>query len=195
LYFGFSTGFSCQADNYKIPAQQQAVNIACYFSGHFKNFTTEFMRQFLLGFFVLIGAISFGQTSTKIDSLTFCFNKYKVPTGCAAESEYQIKCDNYSMVWLYMNEQMLQVMPDQFVNQMPGQLKKFKKEPITCYLLDKEVKGYKISFKTDNGTGHQLIAYGVANGQPVLVQLSLDNEPKTNDNIPDFPKQIIRLTK
>jgi hypothetical protein len=27
LYFGFSIGFSCQADNYKIPAQQQAVNV------------------------------------------------------------------------------------------------------------------------------------------------------------------------
>jgi hypothetical protein len=26
LYFGFSFGFSCQADNYKLPAQQQAAN-------------------------------------------------------------------------------------------------------------------------------------------------------------------------
>ena len=94
-----------------------------------------------------------------------------------------------------MNEQMLQSMPDQFVNQMSGQMKKFKKEPITCYMLDKEVKGYKIIFKKDNGTGYQLIAYGVANGQPVLVQLSLNNEPKTNDDIPEFPRQIIRLTK
>jgi hypothetical protein len=127
--------------------------------------------------------------------LTFCFNKYKVPNGCTAESEYQIKGDNYSMVWLYMTEQMLQSMPDQFVNQMAGQMKKFKKETITCYLLDEEVKSYKISYKKDNGIGYQLIAYGVVNGQPVLVQLSLDNEPKTNEDIPDFPRQIIRLTK
>lgn len=27
LYFGFLIGSSCQADNYKIPAQQQAVNV------------------------------------------------------------------------------------------------------------------------------------------------------------------------
>jgi hypothetical protein len=27
LYFGFSIGLSCQADEYKIPAQQQAVNV------------------------------------------------------------------------------------------------------------------------------------------------------------------------
>ena len=153
------------------------------------------MRQLFIASFILFGTTSFGQTSTKIDSLTFCFRKYKVPTGCTAESEYQVKCDNYSISWLYMNDQMLQLMPDQFVNQMAGQMKKFKKEPIICYLLDKEVKGYKISFRRDKGIGYQLIAYGVANGQPVLVQLSVDDEPKTNDDIPSFPKQIIRLTK
>ena len=153
------------------------------------------MKHFLIALFILIGMTSFGQTSTKIDSLTFCFTKYELPPDCTAESEYQAKCDNYSIVWLYMNEQMLQIMPEQFINQMAGQMKKFKKEAITCYLLDKEVKGYKISFKKDNAISYQLIAYGVANGQPVLVQLALDNEPRTNDDIPNFPKQIIRLTK
>ena len=153
------------------------------------------MRKFLTALFFVSSAASFGQTTNQVDSLTFCFNKYKVPAGCLAESEYQVKCDNYSIVWLYMNEQMLQSMPDQFVSQLSGQMKKFKKESIICYLLDKEVKGYKISFKNDNGTAYQLIAYGDVNGQPVLVQLSLNNEPKTNQDIPDFPRQIIRLTK
>jgi len=153
------------------------------------------MRYFFITLFIFIRSTSFGQTSTKIDSVTFCFTKYKVPTVCTAESEYQVKCDNYSISWLYMNDQMLQVIPDQFVNQMAGQMKYFKKEPIICYMLDKEVKGYKISFKKDKGTGYQLWAYGVANGQPVLVQLALDNEPKINDDIPSFPRQIIRLSK
>lgn len=153
------------------------------------------MRQILIALFLFFSAASFGQTTKQVDTLTFCFNKYKVPTGCTAQSEYQVECDNYTMGWLYMNDQMLQYMPDQFINQMAGQMKKFTKEPITCYLLDKEVKGYKVSFKKDKGIGYQLIAYGIANGQPVLVQLSLDKEPKTNDDIPEFPQQIIRLTK
>ena len=153
------------------------------------------MRQLLITFFILARAASFGQTSTKIDSLTFCFIKYKVPAGCSAETEYQIKCDSYSLVWLYMDKQMLQVTCNQLVNQMSGQMKKFKKEAITCYLLDKRVKAYKISFTKENGKGYQLITYGVVNGQPVLVQLSLENKPRTNNDIPDFPKQIIRLTR
>ena len=28
IYFSFSIGFSCQADNHKIPAQQQAVHVS-----------------------------------------------------------------------------------------------------------------------------------------------------------------------
>ena len=153
------------------------------------------MPHFIIALLLIISTSSFGQDTKQIDSLTFCSNKYKVPVNCTAESEYQIQCKDYSMMWLYMNGQMLQFMPDQFVNQMEGQLKKFKKQSITCYLLDTQVKGYKISFKKDNGTGHQLIAYGEVNGQPVLVQLSLDKEPKSNDDIPDFPRQIIRLSK
>jgi hypothetical protein len=153
------------------------------------------MKQFLTSIFILFAAAAIGQTSKKIDTLSFCYIKYKLPAGCTAESEYQVKCDDYSMTWLYMTPQMLQSMPDQVVNQMAGQMKKIKKEAITCYLLDNQVKGYKISFKNDKGTGYQLLAYGFANEQPVLVQLSLDKEPKTNEDIPEFPRQMIRLSK
>jgi hypothetical protein len=37
LYFGFSIGFSCQADNYKISAQQQAVNVGCNYKMTLRN--------------------------------------------------------------------------------------------------------------------------------------------------------------
>jgi hypothetical protein len=30
LYFGFSIGFSCHADEYKVSAQQQAVHVVCH---------------------------------------------------------------------------------------------------------------------------------------------------------------------
>jgi hypothetical protein len=37
-------------------------------------------------------------------------------------------------------------------------------------------------------------AYGSVNGHSVLVQLLPDNEPESNNDIPKFPRQIIRLT-
>ena len=152
------------------------------------------MKQILTILFLTVAVISYGQTAKQIDSLSFCHNKYKAPAGCKTESEYQLQCNDYSIQWLYMNDEMLKTMPDQFVSQLAGQMQKFKKESITPLLLDKEVKGYKISFKSDNGISYQVIAYGVVNGQPVLVQLSLDKEPKTNDDIPEFARQLIKLT-
>jgi hypothetical protein len=152
------------------------------------------MKQFLIFAFLFITASSFGQVPDKSDTISFCFIKYKIPPGCKAASEYQVKCDDYSMTWIYLTPQTIQTTPDQMIKQMAGQMKKFKKEAITCYLLDKQVKGYKISFKTEQGTGHRLMAYGFANEQLVLVQLSLDKEPKTNEDIPAFPRQMIRLS-
>ena len=153
------------------------------------------MKQLLFFLFLFTAANSFAQSPGKGDTISFCFIKYKIPTGCTATSEYQVKCDDYSMTWIYLTPQSFQTMPDQIVDQMAGQMKKFKKEPVTCYLLGNPVKGYKISFKTDQGISHQLMAYGVANEQLVLVQLTLDKEPRTDEDIPSFPGQMIRLSK
>ena len=152
------------------------------------------MKYILSIFILLVNLNLYGQNSKQIDSLSFCDYKFKAPTGCKMESEYQVACEHYTIQWLYLNDEMLKTMPDKFVAQLAGQMKKFKKVPIKLFLLDKEVKGYKISFKSDSGTAYQLIAYGKANGQPVLVQLSLDKEPKTNEDIPEFAKQIIKLS-
>jgi len=153
------------------------------------------MKHFLICSFLFVAVSSFAQTTDKGDTISFCFIKYKIPEGCKAESAYQVKCDDYSMSWIYLTPQTFQTTPGQLIDQMGRELKKFKKEAITCYLLDTQVKGYKISFKTDQGTGHQLLAYGYANEQLVLVQLSLNKEPKTNEDIPAFPRKMIRLSK
>lgn len=153
------------------------------------------MRSFLPILFFFFAASVSAQDTKQVDSLSFCFTKYKVPADCTAQSEFQVSCDNYSMLWLYMTEQMLVSVPEQFVTQMTSQVKVLKKEPLTCYLLGNEAKGYLVSFKKGDGTAYQLIAWGIANQQPVLVQLILGKEPKKNEDIPAFPGHIIRFTK
>lgn len=153
------------------------------------------MKHILILSLLFITATSFAQSPNKGDSIRFCFMKFKIPADFKEASEFQVICDNYSITWIYLTPQTFQTTPDQIITQMAGQMKKFKKEPVTCYLLGNQVKGYKISYKTDQGTAHQLLAYGMANEQLVLVQLSLDKEPKTNDDIPVFPRQMISLSK
>ena len=129
------------------------------------------------------------------DSLSFCNRKYKTPPGCLTASEYQVKCDDYMIQWIYMNEELLKTLPDQFITQLGAQLRDFEKVSISPYLFDNEAKGYKTKFLSDNGIYYQLIGYGIANGQPVLVQLTLYKDFMSNDDIPAFARQFIRLTK
>lgn len=161
------------------------------------------MRQFLTGLFFLFSATTYGQTTTQNDSISFCSYNFKAPTGCTTEKNNNIKCDNYEIGWTYMNEvnangasddQKLKGMENSFI-EMGGMLDKFKKKRITCYLLDKEVKGYKVRYKSATNVTYQVYASGIINGQGVSVILTLNKEPITNDDIPEFPRQIIRLTK
>lgn len=138
-----------------------------------------------------------GQTNKEINLLKFNSQEFKVPVGCKALSENQVQCDNYSLGWFYISKEMIKTAAEEVVNDLSRQLKDFKKQPISVYLLGEEVKGYKISFSNEvsQKTGYQIIAYGIVNSQPVLVQLSLNKNPKTNDDLPELPKQIIKLAK
>jgi hypothetical protein len=135
----------------------------------------------------------FGQPVSRIDSLDFCGYKIPVPHSCKAESPNQIKCDDYSMVWSYLQIEMMPTFVEKLVNNMAAKFKDFKKTEVVCYFSDNEVKGYKISFDSGYGTAYQLFAYGEAMGQAVVVQLTLNKKPETNADIPEFPKQIVRL--
>ena len=160
------------------------------------------MRQFLIGFLFFFSATTYGQATTQNDSITFCSHNFKIPTGCTTEKN-KIKCANYEMDWTYMadvklngvsDKEKLKGMENSFI-ELGNMLEKFKKKRITCYLLDKEVKGFKVNYKNTRGTIYQIYASGVINGQAVSVTLALNKEADTNEDIPEFPRQIIKLTK
>lgn len=154
------------------------------------------MKFFLvLVFSLFVTGIYAQDKDIKVDSLSFCGYKYVVPGGCVAESEYQVKCDNYRMVWLYMPKEMLPSMPDNLIDKMAKEMKGFKKEKISCYILAEKAEGYKITFKNKKERLHQVIVYGVVNKQPVMIQLALDKEPKRNNDLPIFPGSIISFEK
>jgi hypothetical protein len=153
------------------------------------------MKNLLILFLLVIAGSAFGQETKQTDTLSFCGKTFKIPDGCKAESAYQLECDTFSIQWLYMNDAMLKTMPDRVVAQLEEQMKDFKKEPFTPYLSGTKVMGYKVSYKVNSNPVYQIIAYGVVNSQPVLLQLTQKNEPKTNASIPEFARQIVRLTK
>lgn len=137
------------------------------------------------------------QSEKSVDHLSFAGRTLKTPTGCQAASEFQLQCSNYSMVWLYMNNEMLKTMPEQAINQLSGQLKDFKKQEITVSLTGEKTKAYKITYKNQETgkKGYQIVAYGTVNGQPLLFQFTLEKEPKADSDLPEFARQILKLEK
>ena len=155
------------------------------------------MRVFLVIAILVFTVSANAQTSKSVDELSFAAKTFKTPDGCQAPSQFQLQCADYSMVWIYMDTEMLKTMPEQAINQLSTQLKDFKKGEITVFLMGEKVKGYKIAFKSQkNGKkGYQIVAYGVVNQQPLLFQLSLEKDPTKNEMLSEFTRQIVGLEK
>lgn len=139
---------------------------------------------------VLISLLSLGQTQF----VTLASNKLPVPALCKVESELKVCCDDYEVGWLYGDRQKVKGLQDSFL-ELSGMFGNAKKQRTDFYLFDKKVKGYKVSYQSDSKTVYQLTASGVVNNEPVWILISLAKDPVTNDDLPQFVRQIIRISE
>ena len=153
------------------------------------------MKKIITILFLGLTLTTFAQDKELLNELSYCGQIFKAPENCSSNSKYELSCDNYSIQWLYMNEQMLSYMPQQFIQQLEQKLKKTKKERIRCISFETEIEGYKISYKDGKQKKYKIIAFGNINNQPVLINLSLKENPTDNEKIPEFVQQIIKLKK
>lgn len=152
------------------------------------------MKRLLIGsLFLCFFTTASAQENSKIDSIDFCFKKYKVPENCTAKSQSEITDGRYRMTWIYMNEQMLKTAPEQMINGMQAQFGSFRKTPVSLLILGQQTRSYKITFTAGNQPHYQILSYGVINEMPVLVQLSLPADVITNADLPEFPRQLINF--
>lgn len=141
---------------------------------------------------LFFATLSFGQTIP--DTVTIASYKLSIPAACKVQGENKIHCDNYTVAWTYGDEQKVKGLQDAFL-EMGAMLDKFKKKRLELYLFDTKVKGYKVSYKNTTGTTYQLSASGIVSGEPVWVLVDLDKDPNTNEDIPQFVRQIIRFSE
>lgn len=160
------------------------------------------MRQLFTGFLFIFSITTYAQTVKQNDNITFCSSSFKVPDGCTTQKT-SIKCDNFEMTWTYMDEvnlkgvsdkQKLKISESSFM-EFCNMLGKFRRKRITCYLLDTKVKGYKVTYTNKTDTNSIIYASGVINERAITTMLTLKKEVNTNDDIPQFPRQIIKLTQ
>lgn len=160
------------------------------------------MKSFFTLVLLFCASLAFGQTelppatlpTPPAPTVNFCGQNIEVPAGCSSSSGYEVKCDKYAITWLYMDYAVMKTAPEEYAKEMKKEHKRTDMAPFECFITGKPAKGYKLSYMTEaGGMAYQLIVSGVANGQPVLVQLTLDIDPYKNEDIPPMPRQILQL--
>jgi hypothetical protein len=150
------------------------------------------MKTLLISFMLLIVQASDAQMESGPDTISFCFNKYEMPSNWTRKGDFEVKKADCDFSWMYVSEDNLLFACNGLLNKLKT-YKGFNKEKISCFISNKRVNGYRVSFERGSETVYQIIAYGIINEQPVMVQLTLKKDPVSNSDIPDFVYQILRM--
>ncbi|MBL7744718.1 MAG: hypothetical protein JNN00_14700 [Chitinophagaceae bacterium] len=152
------------------------------------------------------------QQKVSTDSFSFCSIKFKVPRDCNKKSEANcctaetsarggnLGCYNgITLMWTYFqNEKSLR---DYFEyrtsHSQKEQIKRFHKKPITCFLLGKQIEGFRIKFENFKGVKWQsIIIEDKINDKYVSIELLIPSHRKLKEqNISTGIKQILKLKK
>ena len=137
------------------------------------------MKKLLLIGIIFITSNLFSQSENKIDSLSYAHIKIAVPENCIAKSEYELlDCEDISVQWLYLNKEMLEVVPTQFYNQFEQQQNVIDKEKMTIESYSSELNGYKFKTRNSGKIRYAIIVSGTVNNQPLLLNIGSEKNVK-----------------
>lgn len=130
-------------------------------------------------------------------TLNFCGVELPVESGCTATTRSQLTCATYQLTWMYLDFNVLKVYPAQFIKQAEKKHKGTEKTTFECTILDgPPAQGVRLSYPTEmGGMAYELIVYGTAKGQPLLLDLVLPNDPEKTADLPAVAQQILHLAK
>ena len=150
------------------------------------------MKIIMMWFLAICCLTLKAQTTRNDGTIDFCFRKFEIPADCSKTGNFEVKRKDFEFSWVYVSDDNLLFASNGLLKKLET-YKDFNKQKISCFILNKKVNGYKVSFKRGNETVYQIIAYGIIHDQPVMVQLGLKREPITNADIPDFAFQFVHL--
>ncbi|UYZ63955.1 hypothetical protein [Hymenobacter weizhouensis] len=129
--------------------------------------------------------------------INFCGQRYAVTPGCTLQSDFELQGPDFQLSWMYIDFGMLKSYPEQFARQFDKKYKQdSERQPLDCFILQKPAKGFLVSYpKATGGMAYELVAYGIANQQPVVVQITLENIPEKTADLPLLARQLVQLTR
>lgn len=129
--------------------------------------------------------------------LNFCGLNLPLENGYTAVSSSEVTGPAYQLSWIYLDYNVMRTFPPEYLRLAKKKRKNVEISPFTCTLLDgPPAQGSRLAYPTEaGGMAYQYIVFGVAKGQPVLIDLTLPLDPEKTADLPDLVQQFMRLEK
>ena len=143
------------------------------------------LKPFILSLCLCVGVSIHAQTTAVPDSVTFFGIKVKTPVNCSCTTvaNWQVICTDFAI-------SCQPLLPEEFARVKKETLQQLK-HPKTIHLkiVGQTTAAYKVKFDP----GIAISAIGTFNGHQALIFIWFRTEPKTQQDLPEFMRQIISL--
>ena len=129
----------------------------------------------------------------QIKTINYAQTEIELPKSYSAESEFKIKSDNFYAQWIYLSGEMFSKnMQLNIMKQFEGQLKPSEVTEVNFISNGAKFTGKKFLLEKAE-LKYRIIAYGIVNRQPLVLNLGFKNEPKQNSDFDDLIIKFIRF--
>ncbi len=147
----------------------------------------------VMSWLLMLNFLATAQQEVFGSKLIFADQQYRIPDGCRAESNFEVRCDDYEMGWLEVNDMLLSEMPKQFVDQSANE-KGYQKKKVKCKLGGSKANAWYITYTTaEDQVFTEIVAFGKVKGTAMIFNLKVYKEVKTNEDLPELPAKILKL--
>ena len=148
--------------------------------------------KIILIFFVFNFLNAFSQKNS-FSKVNYANLEIEVPINYKANSEFEIENDNFSAQWLYLSKEMFdQNVQNQIIKQFEDQTKAIEIAEISFLSKGFNIKG-KIYKLKNTELKFKVLAYGIVNNQPLVLNLSFKNEPISNIDLDQLMQNFIKF--
>lgn len=139
----------------------------------------------IVGFFIR----SFFVTITEVE---YCGYTLEVPAGCTATSTKHLSKGKNSIHWYHVDNDHLAGVPGQVLHALKERHAVNTQREIKLKSFGASLKGLLVFHGNDTPVC-ELVAHGIVNNQPVVIRCEFDRTIETNEDIPDFIRQVFEI--
>ena len=142
--------------------------------------------------FIFICLNTYSQ-NTIIKKVIYANIEIEIPANYKANSEFEIENDKFSAQWLYLSKEMFeQQVQNQIIKQFEKQTQAKEISVMNFTSNGVMFKGKKYKLKNTD-LKFKVLASGIINNQPLVLNLSFKNEPKSNADLDQLMQNFIKI--